>query len=112
MAHRARRGSCPWAFHAAQLAAYLGAVALLARVARRVLSDLWVAELAVWLFALHPAHVSSVAWAAGLKDALSLLFVSAALRVYAAERARPVAVAVLVALACLSKGTTSWRPRC
>jgi len=103
-------GPAPWAFHTVQLAVYLGAVALLRAWLRRVLSDLWMAELVVWLFALHPAHVSSVAWAAGLKDALALLFLAAALRVYVAARARPVTVTLLVALACLSKGISVVAP--
>jgi tetratricopeptide (TPR) repeat protein len=122
------------AFHVAQLAAYLGAVALIRVWLHRVVAHRPTAELAAWLFALHPAHVSSVAWIAGFKDALSLLFVSAALVVHArrpadaapleASRAGgathasrgaraalvPLLVALLVALACLSKGVAVVAP--
>lgn len=99
------------AFHAAQLAVYLGAVALMRAWLHRVLRDPTVAELAAWLFALHPAHVSSVAWVAGTKDALSLLFLAGALLVHAGtSRARAPAVALLTALACLSKGTSVVAP--
>lgn len=101
----------PALFHAAQLGVYLAAVALVRSWLRRVWTDPWRAELAAWLFALHPAHVPSVAWAAGLKDALSLLFMAAALRAYARDgRRHAVTVAALTALACLSKGTSVALP--
>lgn len=99
-------GPSPALFHAAQLGVYLAAVALVRSWLRAVWRAPWRAELAAWLFALHPAHVPSVAWAAGLKDALSLLFMAAALRAYARDgRRHALTLAAFTALACLSKGT-------
>ncbi len=104
-------GVHPFPYRVAQLVTYLGAVLLLRAWLLRVAAPTRRAELAAWLFALHPAHVSSVVWVAGTKDALSLLFLAAALRVYVgASRARTPAVAALTALACLSKGTSVVAP--
>jgi tetratricopeptide (TPR) repeat protein len=55
------------------------------------------------LFAIHPLHVESVAWASERKDTLSTLFAMLALYVYAAPRRRPVLVAVLFAASLMSK---------
>lgn len=106
------------AFHLAQLATYLAAVALVRAWLTRVVAHRATAEGAAWLFALHPAHVSSVAWIAGWKDALALLFVAAALVVHSrpppgrAQEAlrRALVVAALVALGCLSKGVAVIAP--
>lgn len=104
-------GVHPLPYRVAQLAIYLGAVLLLRAWLLRVAAPPRCAELAAWLFALHPAHVSSVAWVAGTKDVLSLFFIAAALRVYVgASRVRTPAVAALTALACLSKGTSVVAP--
>ncbi|MFO0625815.1 MAG: tetratricopeptide repeat protein [Polyangiales bacterium] len=105
-------GLSPLPHRAAQLGVYLGAVLALRAWLRRVLpARPGVAEVTAWLFALHPAHVSSVAWVAGTKDALSLLFLALALDTHArAPRGRPGAAAALTALACLSKGTSVVAP--
>lgn len=55
------------------------------------------------LFAIHPMHVESVAWASERKDTLSTLFAILALLFYA--RRRMVAVAIAMALSILSKQT-------
>ncbi|HJW94972.1 MAG TPA: hypothetical protein VJ901_15260 [Thermoanaerobaculia bacterium] len=55
------------------------------------------------LFAIHPMHVESVAWASERKDTLSTLFALLALYVYAGPKRRPVAVAVLFAASLMSK---------
>jgi tetratricopeptide (TPR) repeat protein len=56
------------------------------------------AEVSAYLFALHPVHVESVAWLAGQKDVLSLLFVMCALAVHAHDGRR---ATWLVPLLCL-----------
>lgn len=68
-------------------------------------------RLAVWLFALHPVHAESVAWLAGIKDVLSLLFVTTAGLAYGLRHARlRYVVPVLVGLACFSKAAAVIAP--
>jgi tetratricopeptide (TPR) repeat protein len=98
-------GGSPQVLRAMSLALYLAALMLLRGVLRRLFPrDGAVAELALWLFALHPVHAESVAWIAGRKDVLALLFIAAALFVHAGDRRLGVVVApALLALAMLSK---------
>ena len=92
------------AWHTVSVLLYLGAVLLLRSALLRSLGASFGVELASLLFALHPVHVESVAWLAGQKDILALLFVCAALHVHAGHgRARPWLVPLLVLGACLSK---------
>lgn len=93
---------------AVQLALYIGAVLLLRLALLRSLPQRWAAELAVWLFALHPVHAESVAWLAGRKDVLALLLLAGAFAVHAGtSRHRPWAVPLLLAGACLSKSMSA-----
>jgi hypothetical protein len=55
------------------------------------------------LFAIHPMHVESVAWASERKDTLSTLFALLALCVYAGAKRRPVMVALLFAASLMAK---------
>lgn len=67
--------------------------------------------LSAWLFALHPVHAESVAWLAGLKDVLALLFVAGALALSGREsRLSRSGVVVCVALACASKSVAVVTP--
>jgi hypothetical protein len=72
-------GGGPASWHAASMliAALIGALAC-AFFLRLVFSPP-VALLASLVFSLHPAHVSSVAWASGLQELLAALFVGCAL---------------------------------
>ena len=80
---------------------FLAGVLLLRRYLLHALGGGLAAEAAAWLFALHPVHAESVAWIAGQKDLLALLFVAAALLAYAgSSRRRALLVPALVALAC------------
>jgi tetratricopeptide (TPR) repeat protein len=102
-------GGSPFAWHLASviLAGSIGglAYALFRRLGFAPLPSL----LASAVFSLHPAHVSSVAWAAGLQELLAALFVLLALhallhRPGAAGDVRAIAMAaVAFALALLSK---------
>jgi tetratricopeptide (TPR) repeat protein len=74
--------------HAVSVLLYAIALLLLRSALRCTLGPSLVAELAVLLFALHPIHVESVAWLAGQKDVLALLFVAAALRIHAHASAK------------------------
>jgi tetratricopeptide (TPR) repeat protein len=98
-------GGSPRVLRSMNLALYLMALMLLGGTLRRLFPrDGAVAELALWLFALHPVHAESVAWIAGRKDVLALLFLSAALFVHARDRRHGVVtVPALLALAMLSK---------
>jgi hypothetical protein len=98
----------PHVMRCVSLACYLGALALLRGALVRVWGKTLRVELAVLLFALHPLHVESVAWLAGRKDVLALLFVSAALFVYAGRsRWRPLWVPALLTLAYFSKAQST-----
>jgi hypothetical protein len=90
---------------AMNLAIYLAALLLLRGALRRVFTgEGAVAELGLWLFALHPTHAESVAWIAGRKDVLALLFVAAALFVHTRDRRHGiVTVPLLLVLATTSK---------
>jgi hypothetical protein len=78
-------GLVPQAMRAAQLALYAGGVLAFRGALRRCLGPGAWAEATAWLFALHPLHVESVAWLAGRKVVLGLLFVGAALYVYTGQ---------------------------
>jgi tetratricopeptide (TPR) repeat protein len=78
-------GPSAFALRAVSLLLYIAA-ALLLRAYLRLALPAGSAELAAWLFALHPVHAESVAWLAGQKDLVALLFVAAALLVYARDR--------------------------
>jgi predicted negative regulator of RcsB-dependent stress response len=105
-------GPSPRAMRTVSLALYLAALLLLGAYLRATLAEKasdeerppWsLATVTLWLFALHPAHVESVAWLAGQKDLCALVLVAAALLVHARGR-RPWAVPLLVLLAALAKG--------
>jgi hypothetical protein len=49
------------------------------------------AWLGALLFALHPVHIESVVWVAGMKDPMVLMFMMAGLCAYQSYRARPAA---------------------
>jgi hypothetical protein len=104
-------GRSPEALRVLNLAAYVGAVLCFRAAIRATLQDRATAELTVWLFALHPVHAESVAWIAGEKDVLALLFACAALAVHARRaRGQVFLVPTLVALAALSKAVTVITP--
>jgi hypothetical protein len=102
-------GGGPAAWHAASmlLAALIGALAC--GFFLRLGFSPPVALLASLVFSLHPAHVSSVAWASGLQEMLAALFVLCALHAILTARreegsAQPLAWAALFyALGLLSK---------
>ena len=97
-------GLRPQALRMVNLGLYLGAIVLLSRALRAVARDPWVAVIATWGFALHPVHVESVAWIAGRKDVLALLFVAAGMCSYARRGRRDGWwTAASFALAALSK---------
>lgn len=92
---------------------------------RRLLGAGPAAEIAALAFALHPVHAESVAWLAGFKDVLALLFGGIALAAYAStslDARRRALVIACVLLACFAKAvsvvlpalllfTDAWRAR-
>ncbi len=75
-------GLAPRAFHATSLALHVANVLLALLAFSRLTGSLGVAAFAAGVFALHPLHVESVAWAAARKDVLSGCFWMLALIAY------------------------------
>ncbi len=77
------------AHHLVSLVLHLLSALLLFAVFRRMTGARWPSALVACLFALHPLHVESVAWAAERKDVLSGLFWMLTLLAYARYVERP-----------------------
>lgn len=97
------------------LALHIAATLALFGALQRLTGVVWPSAFVAAVFALHPLHVESVAWAAMRKDALSGLFWMLALWSYAAYaekpgRARYAAVTLWIALGLLSKPTVVALP--
>ncbi len=96
------------AFHGMNLALHVASAVLLFYVFLRMTGSLGASAFIAAVFALHPAHVESVAWAAERKDVLSALFWMLTLWAYAryAENSsarRLALVGLFLALGLLSK---------
>lgn len=97
-------GLRPALLRSANLVWYLLGLLLLRVYLRRTFPDARAAEMAVWLFALHPLHVEPVAWITGHKDMLAFVCVAAALYAHAGEsRYRPITVPLLLLVAHFAK---------
>jgi Flp pilus assembly protein TadD len=77
-------GLDPAGHHATSLLLHVGNVLLLFALFRRTTGDTGRSAVVAGLFAVHPAHVESVAWVAERKDVLSTAFGLAAMLAYAA----------------------------
>jgi tetratricopeptide (TPR) repeat protein len=84
------------ALHAASTALLFAALRLLTRTT-------WPSAFVAALFAIHPMHVESVAWASERKDTLSTLFIMLALLFYARDPRRKLGVALAMAASLASK---------
>jgi protein O-mannosyl-transferase len=96
------------AFHGVNLALHVASAVLLFYVFLRMTGSLGASGFIAAVFALHPLHVESVAWAAERKDVLSALFWMLTLRAYARHAAKPgprrlALVALFLALGLMSK---------
>ncbi len=97
-------GLLPSRMRVDNLLIYIGAILLLRHALLDILGRKWTTELCVALFALHPVHVESVAWIAGRKDVLALLFITAMLWAWCKEEGRALGWSVaFFACAMLSK---------
>lgn len=70
---------------------------------RRLTRREWVSACVAALFAIHPMHVESVAWASERKDTLSTLFAMLALWLYARAPRRMLGVSIALALSLAAK---------
>ena len=77
-----RFGLNPSGFHLMNLLLHLINTVLLFRLLRRMTGASWESAFVAALFALHPLHVESVAWASARKDTLSMLLLLLAIRAY------------------------------
>lgn len=101
-------GLRPAGHHLTNLLLHLGATLLLFAFLARTTAAVWASGVAAALFALHPAHVESVAWIAERKDVLSTLLAMAAIWAYRGYALRPspgrlTGVALLLAAGLLAK---------
>ncbi|MFM8979424.1 MAG: tetratricopeptide repeat protein [Planctomycetia bacterium] len=98
--------------HVVNLLLFAACAGLVVVLLHALTRSAWLALGAGLLFAVHPAHVESVAWLSGRKDVLSLLLALLGHLAYRRARARgalPCLAPVLLALAGLTKGTTwTW----
>jgi tetratricopeptide (TPR) repeat protein len=62
-------------WHAAAVAIYALSVYLVYRLTLRLSGDAWLAGIAAFLFAAHPAHLETVAWVSGATDSLLSVFI-------------------------------------
>lgn len=98
--------------HVVNLLLFAACAGLVVLLVHALLRSAWLALATGLLFAVHPAHVESVAWLSGRKDVLSLLLALLAHLAYRRARAGgrvPLLAPALLALAGLAKGTTwTW----
>jgi len=102
-------GMNPAWHHAVSLALHTANALLLFALLRGLTGVIWPSALVAALFAIHPLHVESVAWAAERKDVLSTLFALAAALAFVRGVRQPgsgawrVATPMFFALALLAK---------
>jgi hypothetical protein len=101
-------GPEPRGFHITNIVIHAMNSALLFIVLRRIAQAVWPSAIVAAWFALHPAHVESVAWISERKDVLSMLFWLLTMLAYGYYAASPRIwkyglVAMLFALGLMSK---------
>jgi tetratricopeptide (TPR) repeat protein len=99
-----RHAPDPVLFHAQNLFWHAATVVLLFWTLRRMTGAVWCSAFAAALFAVHPLHVESVAWATERKDVLSTFFLVLTVLAYARYAERPSARRYLLVLACFVLG--------
>jgi len=67
-------GATPGGYHLMSVVFHIANSILAFVVFRKYTGDLWKSAMVAFLFAVHPAHVESVAWISERKDVLSTLF--------------------------------------
>jgi len=97
-------GGSAWGFHLSNVLLHAATVVLLFLALRRLTGAVWRSAAVAALFAVHPAHVESVAWVAERKDVLSGLFWMLTLLAYAWYAERPGWGRYLLVLAAFALG--------
>ena len=82
-------GLDPFVFHLANLAFHIAATLLLLLLLLELGLEQKAALLGTLLFAVHPVHIESVVWIAGLKDPMYVSFMLLGLLAYARYRQKP-----------------------
>ena len=108
-------GLKPWGHHLINVVLMAADVAVLFWFLVAATGELWQSTVVAAIFAVHPLNVEPVAWVAERKQELSLLFMFLTLLAYVSYVKRPkvaryLAVAMLYALALLSKVMTITLP--
>jgi tetratricopeptide (TPR) repeat protein len=75
-------GNSAWGWHLSNALIHSGVVYLVFLVLREMTDDNWTAGISALLFAVHPAHSESVAWASGITDPWMALFALPAVYCY------------------------------
>jgi tetratricopeptide (TPR) repeat protein len=82
-------GLNPLGHHLTNVAIHIASSLLLLLALRKMTGTIWPSAFVAGIFALHPLHVESVAWAAERKDVLSGLFFMLTILAYAYYVAKP-----------------------
>jgi len=93
--------------HSINLIFHIANTLLLFTVFSRMTKRAWASAFVAALFAIHPLHVESVAWASERKDLLSTFFMMLTLLTYAGYAKRPGAGRYLLTLALFALGLLS-----
>ncbi len=102
-------GDAPAGYHLTNLALHIAASILLFLALASMTGGVWRSAFVAAVFAVHPLHVESVAWATERKDTLSGFFFALCLCAYASRARRPEgrmhygAVALCLTLGLLTK---------
>jgi len=75
-------------YHVVSLGFHLAATLLVFRFVEKLTDSSWVPAAAALLFAVHPIHIESVVWIAGLKDPMYACFMVGSLSAFLAYRER------------------------
>ncbi|MFC1452636.1 glycosyltransferase family 39 protein, partial [Verrucomicrobiota bacterium] len=100
-------GLKPWGHHLVSLLLHVGTTMLLFHVLWRMTGAVWRSAFVAAMFAWHPLHVESVAWASERKDVLSGLFWVLTLLAYARYVEKPCILRYGSALILFALGLTA-----
>src|SRR5205823_1856386 len=100
-------GMDPGAHHTTNVVFHVANTLLLFALLNRLTGSFWRSGMVAALFAVHPAHVESVAWVTERKDVLSTLFWLLTMWAYASYVRQPVTRRYILVLLLLGLGLTA-----